>query len=218
MYDKVFLTGSDKNNEWMLKWWLDNYKNHNSLPVLFADFGVSSKMRKWAESNFDKVLDMPEVNNTAWFLKPYSMIEASKGCKKVCWIDTDCHILQPIEDIFNYVVPQRLSMVRDRPWTKRFNQTWHNSGVVAFEGLPHVLSLWEELCRTNSEQRGDQEVLHAMMNNDELRRRTFIEDIPSYYNWLRLDIKDGRDSNRKKIMHWTGRKGKEVIKEMMKND
>ena len=68
MYDKVFLTGSDKNNEWMLEWWLDNYKMHNSLPVLFADFGVSNKMRKWVESNFDKVLDMPEVNNKAWFL------------------------------------------------------------------------------------------------------------------------------------------------------
>lgn len=217
MYDKAFLTGSDKNNEWMLEWWLDNYKMHNSLPVLFADFGVSNKMRKWVESNFDKVLDMPEVNNKAWFLKPHSMIEASKECKKVCWIDTDCHILQPIEDVFKYVVPQRLSMVRDRPWTEKYNQTWHNSGVVAFEGLPHVLSLWEELCRTGSNQRGDQEVLHAIMNNDELRRRTFIEDIPIFYNWLRLDIKAGRDSNRKKIMHWTGGKGKEVIKEMMKN-
>jgi len=217
VYDKVFLTGSDKNNEWMLEWWLDNYKRHNSLPVIFADFGVSNKMKKWAESNFDKVLNMPKVNNKAWFLKPYSMIEASKGCKKVCWIDTDCHILKPIEDVFKYVVPQRLSMVRDRPWTEKFKQTWHNSGVVAFENCPHVLSMWEELCRTNSEQRGDQEVLHAMMNNDELRRRTFIEDIPAAYNWLRLDIEAGRDSKNKRIMHWTGRKGKEVIKEMMKN-
>lgn len=217
MYDKAFLTGSDKNNEWMLKWWLDNYKKHNSLPVLFADFGVSDKMRKWAENNFDKVLNMPELTTLAWFLKPFSMIEASKDCKKVCWIDTDCHILQPIEDIFKYVVPQKLSMVIDRPWTERFNQTWHNSGVVAFENCPNILVAWEKLCRTTPDQRGDQEILHAMMSNDELQRRIFIEDVPAFYNWLRLDIEDGRDSNRKKIMHWTGRKGKEVIKEIMKN-
>lgn len=217
MYDKAFLTGSDENNEWMLEWWLENYKMHNSLPVIFADFGVSKKMRKWVEQNFDQVLDLPEAINISWFMKPLAMLTATDYSKKVCWIDTDCHILKPIEDVFKYVTPNKLSMVRDKPWTDKFLETWHNSGVVAFEGVPEILMAWENRCRS-TQARGDQEVLHDMMGGDELRRRIYIEDIPNTYNWLRLQVNKGHDSPNKKIMHWTGPKGKDIIRELIGED
>lgn len=217
MYDKVFLTGSDKNNEWMLKWWLANYRKNSELPVIFADFGLSKSMRKWVDQEFDHVMDIPNPDRLAWFLKPLSIIQASNLSKKVCWIDTDCHILKPIDDIFKYTTNGKISMARDKPWTKRFNETWHNSGVVAVEGVPDILRQWEKAIRTSGE-RGDQEVLHAMMGGDELRRRTYIEDIPNTYNWLRLQVEaDREDSKNKKIMHWTGAKGKNRIREIMKN-
>ena len=43
-YDKAFLTGCDENTEWMLDWFMDNYRKYNTTPVIFADFGVSNKM------------------------------------------------------------------------------------------------------------------------------------------------------------------------------
>lgn len=215
-FEKVFVTGSDKNNEWMLDWFLTNFKMHNSTPIIFADFGVSDSMKKWVTEYFDKVIDMPKPSKTAWFLKPKTMIEVSKISNHVCWIDTDCHVLKPIDDIFKYTTHNKLSMVRDEPWTNRFKTTWHNSGIVAFKGCPKILKDWEETARSSNE-RGDQEVLHSMLSGDELRRRIYIEDIPNVYNWLRLQIIDNQDTVNKKVMHWTGKKGNDVIKEMIKN-
>jgi len=217
VYDKVFVTGSDKNNEWMLEWFLNNFKMHNTTPIVFADFGVSDKVREWADKEFDSVIEMPKSKGTSWFLKPLTMIETSKVSKKVCWIDTDCHVLRSIDDIFKYTEPQKLCMGLDKPWTEQFNETWHNSGVVAFEGTPHVLIAWEESVRSTDNIRGDQEVLHAMMKNDPLRRRVYIKDLPNFYNWLRLQVQNGDDSFNKRVMHWTGRKGKDQIRELMKS-
>ena len=56
------------------------------------------------------------------------------------------------------------------------------------------------------------------MLKDDLTRRIFIEEIPNEYNWLRVQVtNDNQDSNKKKIMHWTGQKGKLIIKEKIKN-
>ena len=38
-YDKVFLTGCDEKTEWMLPWFVENYKKHNDTPLIFANFG-----------------------------------------------------------------------------------------------------------------------------------------------------------------------------------
>ena len=45
-YDKAFVTGCDESNEWMLDWFLDNYKKHNDTPTVFADFGISESKLK----------------------------------------------------------------------------------------------------------------------------------------------------------------------------
>ena len=41
-YNKAFLIGCDKNVEWLLPWFIENYKKHNSTPLIFADFGISN--------------------------------------------------------------------------------------------------------------------------------------------------------------------------------
>jgi hypothetical protein len=64
---------------------------------------------------------------------------------------------------------------------------------------------------------GDQEVLHAMLRDDPLKKRIYIEDLPNIYNWLRIQLLDGQDSSKKKIIHWTGFKGKEHIRGLIRN-
>ena len=98
----------------------------------------------------------------------------------------------------------------------RSGQLWYNSGVVGFKLKPLVLYNWVKAVKENA-TRGDQETLHIMLKDD-LTRRIFIEEIPNEYNWLRVQVtNDNQDSNKKKIMHWTGQKGKLIIREKIKN-
>jgi len=218
MYDKMFLTGCDDKTEWMLKWWLSNFKKYNSqkIPVCLANFGMSNEMLEWAEDQFDVIIHLTPHKNKGWFLKTQSMIEASKYSKKVCWLDTDCEILRPIGTIFNYSIENKLGMVEDKPWTKRRGEVWHNSGVVLIEGCPTILKEWKDAIATKPTV-GDQEVLHSMIGGDHLKRRVYINDLPPYYNWLRLQLLDGDDTGKKKIVHWTGNKGKDVIRRYIDN-
>jgi len=219
LYNKAFVTGCDENHEWMIEWFLGNFKKHNKLPIIFADFGVSKKFLKYAKKNFNSVIDMTKIKDKGWFKKPKSMIEASKLSSSICWIDTDIQILKSIDDIFIYVEPNRLAMVEDKPWTKRRGDSrglqYYDSGIVAFKDSPVILHQWAKNIE-KSPQQGDQEVLHSMMESP-LNQRIYISDIPNEYNWLRLQLEhDNQDSSKKKTIHWTGPKGKEKIKKMMR--
>ena len=128
-------------------------------------------------------------------------------------------ILDNIETIFDWIEPNRLAMVEDKPWTKRRPDMrgllYYNSGIVAFNGDPQILHQWAYNVEKNPQQ-GDQETLHAMMESP-LSQRVYITDLPNEYNWLRLQLEhDNQDSNKKKAIHWTGPKGKEKIRSKMK--
>ena len=103
-------------------------------------------------------------------------------------------------------------MAEDKPWTKRRQEIWHNSGVVGFRYKPQILRAWLEQVKTLPIV-GDQEVLHSMLNP--ITRMTYIEDLPQQYNCLRLEIEDGIDIPNKKIIHWTGQIGKDHIRSLM---
>lgn len=209
----VFLTGCDKNTEWMLQWWYHEYSKYNTTPVIFANFGVSHTTLEWAKDNFHDIIDMTNQKQSGWFLKPLAMREAGKVYSKVCWIDTDCHVLDNISEIFSFSKKEKLGMVQDRPWTKRTGEIWHNSGVVLFENNPKILNDWINEIQSNP-RKGDQETLHYMLKTP-LNVLIFIEDLPFIYNTLRLDFVDGVAQKNAKVHHWTGAKGKEKIKEIM---
>ena len=200
-FSKLFITGCDKNTNWMLDWFSDNFYKHNpDANLLVFDF------------------DQEFSNDRGWFKKPRAMYEASKLASQVCWIDTDVEIKENIEDIFDYVEPNKLAMVQDQPWSTRRGETWHNSGVVAFESCPNILSEWVAATahadQVSNPMYGDQDVLHSLVR-DGMRRLIHITDIPKEYNTLRLDIDDGTIPKKIKMMHWTGYKGKDIIRSLM---
>lgn len=216
MIDRCFVTGCDKNTEWQLKWFLKNYVKHNKTPIIFADFGVSKDMRAWVYqvSEFYDIIDVPKQFNNGWFLKPKTL--DAVDAVEVCWLDTDIHVLGDLSGVFDHVENGKLAMVEDRPWSKRRGEKWHNSGVIAMRGKPPILKKWIENCMTGSV--GDQEVLHGMLRGNDITRMQHISDLPNIYNWLRLDILDGKDSKKKLAMHWTGQKGNDVIRKLMYNE
>ena len=203
----LFITGCDHNTEWQLPWFVNNFKMHNpNAELMIYDFGI--------KNNPYPELSVPlKSDDKGWFKKPSAMMKAALAADKVCWLDTDCHIQENIENIFNFTEPEKLCMVEDVPWSKRRGETWHNSGVVAFEGTPSILGKWA----TEVSYRpivGDQEVLHGIVGQA-LNRMRYIKDLPRAFNVLRLDVLDGTTPDKIKIMHWTGAKGNEEIRKMI---
>jgi len=131
---------------------------------------------------------------------------------KTVWIDTDCEITDNIEGIFDMLEPNKLAMVEDKPWSKRRGETWHNSGVVGFIDKPIILHQWAQAVHDNPTV-GDQEVLHGMLNP--ITKMTYIKDLPNEYNVMRLQLDHDGYNGKKKIVHWTGAKGKDRIRSMM---
>lgn len=216
----LFITGCDSNTEWQLPWFWKNYKEHNDTVLIPIDFGMSDEMREWCKEEIGGYKTL-KSNAKGWFKKPFAMLLATETIfdmkfDKVCWLDTDCQVMGDISGIFEYTQPHKICMVEDRPWTRRRGElgAWYNSGVVAFEDKPSILKSWANECLQNPVQ-GDQEVLYMMMNGDEILKMAVIEPLPHKYNTLRLDYLDGIAVRNPLIVHHTGKKGKEVIKEMM---
>ena len=216
-YDRAFVTGCDEGHAWMLEWFLKNYRKHNDTPIIFADFGVSPSTLSLANQLFDDVFTPQLQNSSGWFYKPQTMYKVTEFVKEVCWIDTDIHVLGDMSGIFKYIQPGKLTMVEDRPWTKRTGEKWHNSGIVAFRGQPPILRQWMIKC-LNTRERGDQEVLHTMIGHPPLLKLQHVADAPNIYNWLRVQLIDNEDNPKKLAMHWTGAKGKDQIRKIMYNE
>jgi hypothetical protein len=216
--NKCFMTGCDSVTEWQLPWFIDNYNKHCNVPLVICNFGMTEHMLD-SISPFT-VIDCTDVQSrsTGWFGKPLAMSRTPAA--KTCWLDTDCQVMQDPEGLFDYIRPNKLLMAVDRPWSDNPSRNqwgkWHNSGVVAFEGRPSLLTEWYHQCKI-ANQRGDQETLYWMMGGDELRRITFIEDLPAKYNVLRLDIGKPYCPAKPVIMHWTGQKGNDVIRKQLRN-
>lgn len=208
---KAFMLGSDANTEWMLPWFIENYKKHNDIPLTVCDFGMSEGMLEWLEENVQSIGEMRiERNLPTWFMKPLAMMNSPY--KKTCWIDVDCEVLGDISSIFNTIIPTKLSMVVDRPWSKQFGTTMYNSGIVAFDGKPEILKKWHERI-LKKPLRGDQETLHDML--DPLSQLMYINEIPHKYNVLRLDHENKTVPRDALVNHWTGKKGKDKIRSLM---
>jgi hypothetical protein len=209
--NRAFMTGSDVVTEWQLPWMLDNYQKHNDTPITVVDFGMSDKMLRHLEGRVHSIGRLQTKRDTlTWLYKPGAMLNSPY--RNTCWLDTDLEIKGDISGIFDNIMPEKLHMVVDRPWTKRGGNLMYNSGVVAFTGKPMILQRWAQACH-ETPQRGDQETLHAML--DPLSQTIHIKELNHKYNVLRLDHIDKTTPKEILVNHWTGQKGNEHIRSLM---
>jgi hypothetical protein len=209
LYDKVFITGCDSNNEWQLPWFFENYKKHNDTPLVFADFGVEDI--EAVKPHVHAVVDLTKVQERGWFKKPKAIFHCP--AKQKVWLDTDCEIRGNISGIFGLLKPQMLNMIEDKPWAKRRGGVQYNSGVVGVIDKPVILGMWAQWVQEGGEV-GDQEVLTANLNP--ITAIKYINSLPNEYNWLRLQIEnDNEPATNARIVHWTGAKGNDRIRSMM---
>ena len=211
-YDEAYITGCNEGHEWMLPWFFKNFKNHCHKPLVFSDFGLSPLGLAIVRENCHAVMNLGDVEESGWFRKPLSMWKSPS--KKTVWIDLDCEIKESIDDIFDLLEPNKLAMVEDKPWTKRRGHKWHNSGVVGFIDTPTILSQWCGAVRKYyKEEAGDQEVLDRILTP--ITKLSYITDLPNEYNVLRLQTEIDNYQGKIKVMHWTGKKGKDRIRGML---
>jgi len=204
---RLFITGCDSSTEWMLPWFVDNFRKHMpNEELMIMDFGMET-------SAYAEIRKSVRTQDVGWFKKPKAMITASNFADQICWLDTDCEVRCDITDIFNYIEPNKLALGIDNPWSKRYMEKWHNTGVVAFQDVPAIMYDWASEVALYPKD-GDQQVLHHMIKEG-MKRLIHITDLPQQYNTLRLDIMDDNVPKDVKVMHWTGYKGKYKIKELM---
>lgn len=216
MNDRCILTGTDAQQEWMLPWWLSNVRKHMpDVDITIADFGMSEKMQSYLAQYKNQGLNIltgfPKVPKN-WFLKPQAMLQSPY--KYTCWLDTDCEVLDSFHEIFDYATDgNKLGLTTDiwalRNKKKAFRAYWQ-SGVVVFKDKPEILHRWAKRSLECTE-RGDMEALYALIG----KSNEFVNEMPQDYQWLRLSLKNGLNSVSKKIMHWTGRKGKLLIEKYL---
>ena len=220
MMNRYVLTGCDKNTEWQLPWFVENFNKVTETELIIVDFGMTPEMKRFADKKADYTF---EVYGQGWFSKVEAMHQMKTRFNGAfCWLDTDCELLRDPSYIFDYVEHNKLTVVIDHPWTERGSPwtpqgnrgPWYNTGVVAFEGRPMILDRWLQEIK-NKEHRGDQEALYSILNESDTSRLINISEAPHRFNVLRLDMLQNRVPERAVINHWTGQKGNDEIRRRM---
>ena len=212
-YKECVITGCDSNTEWQLNWFIENYGQHAQQPLIVADFGMSDEYLQYVTKHprVNGVMNLRDTKDQGWFNKPVALFNSP--AVKTLWLDTDCEVKTNLNPLFKMIVPGKLSMVEDKPWTKRRGEIWHNSGVVGVIGRPEILHSWCNAVRQDPKT-GDQEVLHSILNP--ITRISHINDLPFEWNVMRLATDHDDYKGPIKIQHHTGAKGKDKIKGLMK--
>ena len=200
----MFITGVDQNHEDLVIWWYENVRRHNSnAKIGIWDFGMSKQMRE-AIKGLDAWVSTPiyHPSNIGWFNKTKAVINTPSN--SVAWLDVDCEVLANIEEVFDLVPPGMIGLTRD--WVRA---NWWATGVIVVNDRPELLEHWNNMLLKTA-IRGDQEMLYELVGN---KPHEQIQELPQDYQWLRISLNKGKDSPTKKVIHWTGPKGKKFIRE-----
>lgn len=219
------LVGSDESQEWLLSWWWGNYCEENTLPVAFADFGMSKSAKEWCKERgvllsiaceglqiaskgeiepllrveWEKALSPFWESRQAWFKKPFALLQTP--FERTVWVDLDCEVLGPLNPIFESIDSKiQLGLVRVKN-----DPIVYNSGVIVFEKGSPLVKRWAEssLCQ-NHQFLSDQDALSHVIVEENYR----VGEVPEIYNWLMCrGVHLGAV-----IFHWAAAWGKAYIR------
>lgn len=229
------ICGAEKTQEWLLPWWWARYREHNSFPVTFFDFGMTQEMKKWCEERGDVIdLDLDSSFITArsqidpdlakhwedfygwsvwnsrlsWFKKPFAFLRTKY--KQGIWIDLDCEVLGSLESLFSQCDEEsQIALVRDYA-TDHLPQldpgVRYNGGIVVFEHAAPIIEKWAEAALTQNHLFwGDDPLLSHLIYTHRLQ----VTELPEAYNWR---LVRGLNLNAV-VIHWVGSGGKAYIRE-----
>jgi hypothetical protein len=225
------VVGADITQEWLLAWWWEHYRKHNSHKVAFIDLGLSFEMKEWCRERGELIplrisddfveekskLDAGLVHaweqaygkvfwdsRIAWFKKPFACLQTP--FLRTVWIDIDCEIRGSIQGLFAYA-DQAAGIAMAREQCEVYvDYPLFNSGVITFRSNLDLISDWATAClQGTSHYLADDRLFSHMIE----KRKISISEIPPFYNWSRCQ----QDQGKAIILHWHGTRGKEVLRE-----
>ncbi|WP_194848520.1 hypothetical protein [Candidatus Neptunochlamydia vexilliferae] len=196
------IIAADENQEWMLKWWWENYSKENAFPVTFFDLGMSKSARLWCGSKGDVIpfafpdgwikpreaITSDEIEEwekkyqgdlwegrTQWFCKPYVLLRSPYV--RTVWMDLDCEVRSSIAELFDYCNEgDGFSILK----LSLENLDLFSAGVVVSKRLSPVTKKWaENIYHENHKHFGDENVLIETLNKEKFK----ITPYPLIYNW-----------------------------------
>ncbi|MCI5052363.1 MAG: hypothetical protein MRY21_04410 [Simkaniaceae bacterium] len=226
--ERGIITALDKHLEWLLPWWWENLRAHCTLPVTLFDMGLTSEGRKWCEARMqvrDFFLDTSFVTEDptekekweliftqeylkkrpAWFCKSFTLLQTPY--KETLWLDTDCKVMHPIDEIFSYAeggleIALPLGMSREEAQAKGGMTIAHalqitlpgeiayNCGIIPYKwGTPLIVEWARAVYRYNSQFLCDQDVLIRLLHMKKREKLLFphlpceVTTLPDTYHW-----------------------------------
>lgn len=194
---------ADKDQEWMLEWWYENFRRHCNLPVHFVDIGMSPSALSFCYRN-GTVTHIPNIPLKNWFKKPYALMQTP--FMKTIYMALDCQVMGDISEMMTY---ESFAGVSDIKTDFSIGNDPINTGVIRYDFMDPLVTEWARSVNYNAQfHRSDQEILQAMIHNSTVQ----WNKMPLWFNWVRLR----GENNNAIILHWTGPVGKEIIKEQIK--
>ena len=196
--DRGILVMCDKDQEWLLPWWEENYHQYNHFPVQFVDIGLSEEGIKLCKTH-GCYTKLPAIELKNWFKKPFAL--KLTQFKQTLYMDLDCEVRGSIFELFD---TKGFCVAMDVFNNFSIKKETVNSGVVLYDWNSPIVDRWaDQVIKTYGKYRGDQDCLDSIEKD--------FKVLPQEYNWMRL-----RGENDKAIIfHHTGTTGKETIKKQI---
>lgn len=131
------LTGCNEHQEWMLKIWWHYYRQTNTHPVTFIDFGMTKSARAWCSEHGNVIsvtlphyipapqekIDLERQQiweqcypklwtaRKGWFLKPFAFLKTPY--ENTVWVDLDTLIIKPLTPLFEAAEKTGIALVRE---------------------------------------------------------------------------------------------------------
>lgn len=221
--DFGIVIGVDKNQEWMLDWWWNNYFKHNDYPVFFADFGMTQSGLDYCKTK-GQISQRIELEDTPWYKKPFGCLHTP--FKKTLWLDTDCEVRGNLKPVFDFPAGHEIAATLDRGTPQKWFDAlpsdirMFNSGAIIYNHGEPVIQKWALMTLLMLTLKpvegklkiptGDQEILALAIRQYAPER---AKPLPVDLVRLRLEP-DKIEYGDCLIKHWTGPVGKDHIRKM----
>jgi hypothetical protein len=223
---------ADERIEWLLPWWWSTYQKKNRRPVAFVDIGLSDQGKQFCEQRGVTLsLELPEgldavsphsadwkrafgpsvlEDRKRWNKMPFAFL--ATPFEKTLWLDLDCEVLQPLDELFALDDDIYLAVETDdavcRERTLKIvceDETVFNTGVVLYRHGIAVIERWARLmAERGTEFFTEQHALSRLIYTDHVP----VSRLPDAFHWRMCQGINEQAA----IVHWNGPMGKECIR------
>lgn len=151
---KGILIGGDDRAAWQIPLWYEAYREHCTLPVAMADFGLSANSLSLCLDCGFQVFDVGVECGRGYLGKPVAIRKSPFDW--TLWLDLDCEIRSEVEGIFDEV-PTGFGVTR-------MDDRYSNAGVIVARRDNDLLASWVVASLVAAEDELDEAILNRLID------------------------------------------------------